>query len=65
MFFITEEAKETISGSSQEIVQLWWIYFILIQYKYKMTQYNTLKGKIPNSQIHKLKSGIKNGSEIT
>ena len=30
-----------------------------------MTQYNTLKGKIPNSQIHKLKSGIKNGSEIT
>ena len=65
MFFITEEAKETISGSSQEIVQLWWIYFILIQYKYKMSQYNTLNVKFSNSQIHKLKSGINNGTGLT
>ena len=30
-----------------------------------MTQYNTLNVKLSNSQIHKLKSGIKNGSEVT
>ena len=30
-----------------------------------MTQYNTLNGKLSNSQINKLKSGIKNGTEVT
>ena len=30
-----------------------------------MTQYNTLNVKLPNSQINKLKSAIKNGTEIT
>ena len=30
-----------------------------------MTQYNTLNAKLSNSQINKLKSGIKNGTEIT
>ena len=30
-----------------------------------MTQYNILKVKLSNSQINKLKSGIKNGTEIT
>ena len=29
-----------------------------------MTQYNTLNVKLSNSQINKLKSGIKNGTEI-
>ena len=28
-----------------------------------MTQYNTLNKKLPNSQLNKLKSGIKNGTE--
>ena len=28
-----------------------------------MTQYNTLNRKLPNSQLNKLKSGIKNGTE--
>ena len=30
-----------------------------------MTQYNTLNVKLSNSQISKLKSGMKNGTEVT
>ena len=30
-----------------------------------MTQYNTLNVKLSNSQLNKLKSGIKNGTDIT
>ena len=30
-----------------------------------MTQYNTLNLKLSNSQLDKLKSGIKNGTEVT
>ena len=30
-----------------------------------MTQYNTLNVKLSNAQLDKLKSGIKNGTEIT
>ena len=30
-----------------------------------MTQYSTLNVKLSNSQLIKLKSGIKNGTEIT
>ena len=30
-----------------------------------MTQYNTLNAKLPNSQINKLKYGIKNETEVT
>ena len=30
-----------------------------------MTQYNTLNIKLTNSQLKKLKSGTKNGSEVT
>ena len=30
-----------------------------------MTQYNTLNIKLSNSQLNKLKSGIRNGTEIT
>ena len=30
-----------------------------------MTRYNTLNTKLPNSQLNKLKSGIKNGTEVT
>ena len=32
---------------------------------YKMTQYNTLNVKFSNVQLNKLKSAIKNGTEIT
>ena len=30
-----------------------------------MTQYNTLNVKLPNSQLHKLKSAIKDGTKVT
>ena len=30
-----------------------------------MTQYNTLNIKLSNLQLNKLKSGIKNGTEVT
>ena len=30
-----------------------------------MTQYNTLNVKLSNSQFNKLKSGTKNGNEVT
>ena len=30
-----------------------------------MTQYNTLNVKLPNSQLNKLESGIKNRTEVT
>ena len=30
-----------------------------------MTQYNTLNVKLSNSQLNKLKSGVKNGTEVT
>ena len=30
-----------------------------------MTQYNTLNVKLSNSQVNKLKSGIKNNTEVT
>ena len=30
-----------------------------------MTQYNTLNIKLSNSQLNKLKSGIKNSTEVT
>ena len=29
-----------------------------------MTQYNTLNVKLSNSELNKLKSGIKNGTEV-
>ena len=33
-------------------------------YQYKMTQYNSLNVKLSNSQLNKLKSAIKNESEV-
>ena len=54
MCFITEEAKETILDFSQGTLKLLWmssydlttacftiLFFTLIRYQYKMTQYNT------------------------
>ena len=38
------------------------MYFVLIQHQYKIIQYNTLN---VNSQLNKLKSGIKNCIEVT
>ena len=33
-------------------------------YQYKMTQYNSLNAKLPNSQHNKLKSPVKNETEV-
>ena len=67
IFFIIEKAKETILDFPQGTVKVLRIYFTLIYriYQYKMTQYNILNVKLPNSQLNKLKLGIKTGTEIT
>ena len=46
IFLITEEVKETVLGFLQGIVRVLWIYFALIQYQYKLTQYNALNTKL-------------------
>ena len=62
MFFIIEEAKKTVLDFSQGTVKVFSFYFLL---KYKMTQYNTLNEKLSDSQLNKLKSGVKNDTEVT
>ena len=59
MFLIIEEAKETILDFSQGTMKVLHIYFTLIWYQYKMTQYNTLNVKLSNSQLNKIKFGKK------
>ena len=57
--FFTEETKKTILISSKRTPKVLWFYFI---------QYDTLNVKLSNSQLNKLKSAIKNGtnfSEVT
>ena len=52
MFFIIEQAE---------------VQFLEVQfnfYQYKMTQYNSLNVKLSNSQLNKLKSAVKNESEV-
>ena len=63
MFFAIEEAKETILDFSKGTVRVFWIYFTLMYYQYKMTQYNSLNVKLSNSQLNKLKSRTKNGTK--
>ena len=65
MFFIIEEMKESIIDFSQGTIKVLWLYFTLIWFQYKMTQYNPLNVKLFNSQLNKLKSGIKNNAEVT
>ena len=65
MFFIIEEAKETVLDFSKGTVKVLWFYIILIKYLYKMTQYNTLNVKLSNWQLDKFKSGTKNGTTVT
>ena len=60
MFFIIEEAKETVLFLSIMIFFSFW-YNININ----MIQYNMLNEKLSNSQLNKMKSPIKNGTELT
>ena len=57
-----EAAKEINLGSSRGTVGE--VYFSLIWYQYKMTQYINLNIKFSNSQLNKSKSGIRNGTEV-
>ena len=65
MVFIIEEAKEAIIDFSQAIANVLQLYFDLISYQYKPIQYNTLNVMFSNSQLSKLQSGRKTGTEVT
>ena len=57
--------KETVLDFSKGTVKVSWFYFVLVKYWCKMTQYITLNAKFSNSQLTKLKSAIKTGTEVT
>ena len=61
IFFIIEEAKETVLNSSEGTVKILQFYFVLIKYQHKITKY----AKFSNSKLNKLKSRIKNGTQVT
>ena len=60
VYFILEEAKETILDYRIYCK----IIFNLNINIYKMTQYNSLNVKLSNSQLNKLKSAIKNETDV-
>ena len=55
MFFITEEAKETVFHFSQGTVEVFFFFFFFA--------FN-INVKLSNSQLNKLKSEIKNGTKV-
>ena len=57
-----EETKETVLDFSEGTVKVFWFYFLLW---YNMTKYNTLNVKLSNSEYDELKSGMRNGTEVT
>ena len=70
MFFINEEAKETVLDFSQGTVK---VFKFVIKYNFikkfnfyqsKMALYNSLNVKLSNSQLNKLDSAIKNKREV-
>ena len=64
-FLLLKKQKKTVLDFSQGTVKVLWIYFTLMQYQHKITQNNALNVKLSNSQLNILKSGIKNGTEVT
>ena len=66
IYFIPQEVKETVLDVSQWTVKfckynsIEWFDF----YQYKMTQCNSLKVKLSNSQLNKFKSAIKNKTKV-
>ena len=64
MLFSAEEAKETILDFSQGTMRVLSIYFLLIWYQHKITQYDTLNLKLSNLQLSELTSVVKNGAEV-
>ena len=67
MYFIInkekKKKKKAILDFSLGNVRELLLYFSLVKYQYKITEYNNLNVKFSNSQLNKLKSGIKNGTE--
>ena len=64
MLFSAEEAKETILDFSQGTMRVLSIYFLLIWYQHKITQYDSLNLKLSNLQLSELTSVVKNGAEV-
>ena len=62
MFFTIDKAKETVLDFSKRTVKVFQSYYLL---QYKMTQQIILYVKLSNLQLNELKSGIKNGTEVT
>ena len=59
IYFILEEAKETVSEFSQGAVKV--LFSVKLNFdQYKMTQYNSLNVTLSNSQLSKLRSAVKN-----
>ena len=72
MFFIIEECFSLLKKQKKQFLifqkeQLKYCDFISFKYtiNIKLTQYNTLNVKLSNSQLNKLKSAMKNGTEVT
>ena len=80
LFFIIEEVAENILDFLEGTAEVLWtssydlatacstiilLYFVLIWYQYKITQYNTLNVNLSNLQLNKLKPGIKNNTKVT
>ena len=65
-YFILEEVKETVFEFSQVTLKFCECNIIrdLIFINIKMTQYNSLNVKLSDSQFNKLKSTIKNETEV-
>ena len=63
IYFILEEAKETVSEFSQGTVKV--LFSVKLNFdQYKMTQYNSLNVTLSNSQLSKLRSAVKNEAEV-
>ena len=63
-FSLLKKPKKVLDFS-KGTVKVLWFYLVLIQYWYRMTQCNTLNVKFSNLQLNKLKSVMKNGTEVT
>ena len=64
-FSLSKKQKKITLDFSKELVKVLEIYFTLIKYQYKMTQYNTWSAKLSNLKLKKLKWEIKNGTKVT
>ena len=64
IFFIIEKAKKMFWVFRKEPWEYYYNFVLLYYYIKNKTQYNTLNIKLSNSHLNKLKSVIKNGTEV-